>query len=176
MSTNSTTVGNSGTEKEKSVRADIVIIIVISFPSLVIFSVFLYKVAARFIRDKYRRKWVERHLLPRLQQMSYGEAIQLIAGRFEAVKCSVCLEEFELEDETVTVLPGCNHIYRPKCIKDWLLKSTLLPTFPCCPVCMEFWYVDQQIVATGHIRWSVPSVPAGGLTDDLRDNSLLNIS
>ncbi|CAN0897625.1 RING-H2 finger protein ATL11 [Linum grandiflorum] len=135
MSADSKPVGISGTEKEKSVRADIVIIIVISIPSLVILSVFLYKVAARFIRDKYRRKWVERHLLPRLQQMSYGEAIQLIAGRFEAVKCSVCLEEFELEDETVTVLPGCNHIYRPKCIKDWLLKSTLLPTFPCCPVC-----------------------------------------
>ncbi|CAN0898117.1 RING-H2 finger protein ATL11 [Linum grandiflorum] len=125
---------NSGTDNEKSVSIGMVIL-VLSSPSLIIISLLLYKVVARFVRDKYRRKWVEKHLLPSLQQISYGEAIQLIDGRFEAIECSLCLDTFEQEDEIVTMLPGCNHIYRPNCIKDWLLKSTMLPTFPCCPVC-----------------------------------------
>ncbi|CAN0903692.1 hypothetical protein LINGRAHAP2_LOCUS22698 [Linum grandiflorum] len=110
---------NSGIENKKSTAVVIVIVILmISVPSLIIISVLLYRLVVRFIRKKYRRKWVEQHILPSLQQMRYKEAIDLIAGRFEVPKCALCLDAFEQEDEIVTVLPGCNHIYRPDCIKD----------------------------------------------------------
>ncbi|CAN0925921.1 E3 ubiquitin-protein ligase RING1 [Linum grandiflorum] len=110
------------------------IIVPVSAASFVILAILGYKIKL-FIRNRYRRRWLSKHLLPSLRQMSYREATELIASRFDASECSVCLEAFEEEEKTVTVVTGCNHIYCPNCIRDWLLKSTRLATFPSCPIC-----------------------------------------
>ncbi|KAF3672161.1 RING-H2 finger protein ATL54-like [Capsicum chacoense] len=49
-------------------------------------------------------------------------------GLIEGTECSVCLSEFQ-EDETLRILPKCNHAFHIPCIDTWLRSHTN------CPVC-----------------------------------------
>ncbi|XP_030440192.2 RING-H2 finger protein ATL52-like [Syzygium oleosum] len=49
-------------------------------------------------------------------------------GLIEGAECSVCLSEFE-EDETLRLLPKCNHAFHVPCIDTWLRSHTN------CPMC-----------------------------------------
>ncbi|GMI90985.1 Arabidopsis Toxicos en Levadura 54 [Hibiscus trionum] len=49
-------------------------------------------------------------------------------GLIEGTECSVCLNEFQ-EDETVRLLPKCNHAFHISCIDTWLRSHTN------CPLC-----------------------------------------
>ncbi|KAE8656263.1 putative DNA binding protein [Hibiscus syriacus] len=49
-------------------------------------------------------------------------------GLIEGTECSVCLNEFE-EDETVRLLPKCNHAFHISCIDTWLRAHVN------CPLC-----------------------------------------
>ncbi|KAG7968576.1 hypothetical protein I3843_08G161100 [Carya illinoinensis] len=45
-----------------------------------------------------------------------------------ALECAVCLNEFA-EDETLRLIPKCDHVFHPECIDVWLASHTT------CPVC-----------------------------------------
>ena len=49
-------------------------------------------------------------------------------GLIEGTECSVCLSEFQ-EDETLRLLPKCNHAFHIPCIDTWLRSHTN------CPLC-----------------------------------------
>lgn len=49
-------------------------------------------------------------------------------GLIDGTECSVCLSEFE-EDETLRLLPKCNHAFHLPCIDTWLRSHTN------CPMC-----------------------------------------
>ncbi|GAV92069.1 zf-RING_2 domain-containing protein [Cephalotus follicularis] len=49
-------------------------------------------------------------------------------GLIEGTDCSVCLSEFE-EDESLRLLPECNHAFHLPCIDTWLKSH------PSCPLC-----------------------------------------
>ncbi|KAJ9538072.1 hypothetical protein OSB04_030805 [Centaurea solstitialis] len=49
-------------------------------------------------------------------------------GLIEGTDCSVCLSDFE-EDETLRLLPKCNHAFHVSCIDTWLRSHTN------CPLC-----------------------------------------
>ncbi|CAA2950946.1 RING-H2 finger ATL54-like [Olea europaea subsp. europaea] len=49
-------------------------------------------------------------------------------GLIEGTDCSVCLNEFQ-EDETLRLLPKCNHAFHIPCIDTWLRSHTN------CPMC-----------------------------------------
>lgn len=49
-------------------------------------------------------------------------------GLIEGTECSVCLSEFE-EDENLRLLPKCNHAFHLPCIDTWLRSHTN------CPLC-----------------------------------------
>lgn len=49
-------------------------------------------------------------------------------GLIEGTDCSVCLSEFE-DDETLRLLPKCNHAFHLPCIDTWLRSHTN------CPMC-----------------------------------------
>ncbi|PHT98626.1 E3 ubiquitin-protein ligase RING1 [Capsicum chinense] len=49
-------------------------------------------------------------------------------GLIEGTECSVCLNEFQ-EDETLRILPKCNHAFHILCIDTWLRSHTN------CPMC-----------------------------------------
>lgn len=44
------------------------------------------------------------------------------------LECAVCLNEFE-DDETLRLIPKCDHVFHPECIDAWLESHTT------CPVC-----------------------------------------
>ncbi|KAF3672160.1 RING-H2 finger protein ATL54-like [Capsicum chacoense] len=46
----------------------------------------------------------------------------------EGAECSICLSEFK-EDETLRILPKCNHAFHMPCIDTWLRSHTN------CPIC-----------------------------------------
>ncbi|KAK9691861.1 hypothetical protein RND81_09G224900 [Saponaria officinalis] len=45
-----------------------------------------------------------------------------------ALECAVCLTEFE-DDDTLRLIPHCDHVFHPECIDTWLSGHTT------CPVC-----------------------------------------
>ncbi|XP_043714836.1 RING-H2 finger protein ATL32-like [Telopea speciosissima] len=45
-----------------------------------------------------------------------------------ALECAVCLNEF-VDEDTIRLLPQCDHVFHPDCIDAWLSKRTT------CPVC-----------------------------------------
>ncbi|XP_059648551.1 E3 ubiquitin-protein ligase ATL6-like [Cornus florida] len=45
-----------------------------------------------------------------------------------ALECAVCLNEFE-DDETLRLIPKCDHVFHPECIDEWLTSHVT------CPVC-----------------------------------------
>ncbi|KAJ4890104.1 RING-H2 finger protein ATL18 [Raphanus sativus] len=50
----------------------------------------------------------------------------------EEMCCSICLMDYEDED-AVTHLPRCNHLFHVHCIEPWLLRGSLT-----CPLCRSF--------------------------------------
>ncbi|KDP23544.1 hypothetical protein JCGZ_23377 [Jatropha curcas] len=57
----------------------------------------------------------------------YSEVKGLKIGQ-SALECAVCLCEFE-DDETLRLIPKCDHVFHPDCIDTWLASHTT------CPVC-----------------------------------------
>ncbi|KAH7524331.1 hypothetical protein FEM48_Zijuj06G0108000 [Ziziphus jujuba var. spinosa] len=45
-----------------------------------------------------------------------------------ALECAVCLNEFQ-DDETLRLIPKCDHVFHPDCIDMWLITNST------CPVC-----------------------------------------
>lgn len=46
----------------------------------------------------------------------------------DTLECAVCLNEFE-DDQTLRLIPNCNHVFHPDCIDAWLSSHST------CPVC-----------------------------------------
>lgn len=57
----------------------------------------------------------------------YSEVKGLQIGK-GALECAVCLNEFE-DDETLRLIPKCDHVFHPECIDAWLESHVT------CPVC-----------------------------------------
>lgn len=78
-----------------------------------------------------RRATAARGLDPAVIQtfptLVYSEVKGLKIGK-GALECAVCLCEFE-DDETLRLIPKCDHVFHPDCIDAWLVSHTT------CPVC-----------------------------------------
>ncbi|MBA0861269.1 hypothetical protein Goshw_026257 [Gossypium schwendimanii] len=59
--------------------------------------------------------------------MIYSEVKGYKIGK-EALECAICLNKFE-NDETLRLIPKCDHVFHPECIDVWLTSH------PTCPVC-----------------------------------------
>lgn len=57
----------------------------------------------------------------------YSAVKELKIGK-GSLECAICLNEFE-EDETLKLVPKCDHVFHPECIDTWLAGHTT------CPVC-----------------------------------------
>ncbi|WOG84338.1 hypothetical protein DCAR_0103521 [Daucus carota subsp. sativus] len=62
-----------------------------------------------------------------LPTLAYSEVKGLHVGK-GALECAVCLNEFE-DEETLRLLPKCDHVFHLECIDMWLASHTT------CPVC-----------------------------------------
>ncbi|XP_019174126.1 PREDICTED: RING-H2 finger protein ATL54-like [Ipomoea nil] len=69
----------------------------------------------------------------------------------EGTECSVCLNEFQ-EDETLRLLPKCNHAFHIRCIDTWLRSHTN------CPLCRAP-IVSNAAAAAAPVRNPNPAAP-----------------
>ncbi|XP_073029231.1 E3 ubiquitin-protein ligase ATL31-like [Primulina eburnea] len=70
---------------------------------------------------------LEESVLETFPTFSYAEVKDHKIGK-GALECAVCLNEFE-ENETLRLIPKCDHVFHPECIDAWLESHVT------CPVC-----------------------------------------
>ncbi|XP_050229545.1 RING-H2 finger protein ATL54-like [Mercurialis annua] len=61
-------------------------------------------------------------------------------GLIEGNECSVCLSEFQ-QDETLRLLPKCNHAFHISCIDTWFRSHTN------CPLCRALVVINDSVTA-----------------------------
>ncbi|XP_010272967.1 PREDICTED: E3 ubiquitin-protein ligase ATL6-like [Nelumbo nucifera] len=59
----------------------------------------------------------------------YSDVKELKLGK-RTLECAICLNAFE-DDDTLRLLPKCDHVFHPECIDAWLASHTT------CPVCRD---------------------------------------
>ncbi|KAF8411404.1 hypothetical protein HHK36_003953 [Tetracentron sinense] len=76
------------------------------------------------------------------------------------LECAVCLNEFE-DDETLRLLPKCDHVFHPECIDAWLASHTT------CPVCRA-----NLVPEPGEVAVATIQIPySNGETDEENSRS-----
>ncbi|KAK4424680.1 E3 ubiquitin-protein ligase ATL6 [Sesamum alatum] len=73
------------------------------------------------------RRGLDASVIATFPTFSYAEVKDHKIGK-GALECAVCLNEFE-EEETLRLLPKCDHVFHPECIDAWLESHVT------CPVC-----------------------------------------
>ncbi|XP_057972494.1 E3 ubiquitin-protein ligase ATL31-like [Malania oleifera] len=76
---------------------------------------------------RFKRGGLDREAIEAFPIFLYSSVKDLKIGK-GGLECAVCLNEFE-DDQTLRVLPKCNHAFHPECIDAWLTSHTT------CPVC-----------------------------------------
>lgn len=74
-----------------------------------------------------RQRGLDDEVLSSFPTLVYSEVKEHKIGK-GALECAVCLSEFE-DDETLRLLPKCDHVFHPDCIDVWLAAHVT------CPVC-----------------------------------------
>ncbi|KAF9610812.1 hypothetical protein IFM89_025053 [Coptis chinensis] len=78
-------------------------------------------------RSRRAARGLEPSVIEKFPTFMYSVVKGLKIGK-GALECAVCLNEFE-DDETLRLLPKCDHVFHPECIDAWLASHTT------CPVC-----------------------------------------
>ncbi|KAF5204005.1 E3 ubiquitin-protein ligase atl6-like [Thalictrum thalictroides] len=79
------------------------------------------------ITRQSRRRGLDSTVIEKFPTFNYSVVKGLKIGK-GALECAVCLNEFE-DDETLRLLPKCDHVFHPECIDAWLASHVT------CPVC-----------------------------------------
>ncbi|XP_073122649.1 E3 ubiquitin-protein ligase ATL31 [Henckelia pumila] len=96
---------------------------------------------------------LEASVLETFPTFTYSEVKDHKIGK-GALECAVCLNEFE-ENETLRLIPKCDHVFHPECIDAWLESHVT------CPVCRANLVPltgDQSAPATDPANDSNPQV------------------
>ncbi|KAK6919136.1 Zinc finger, RING-type [Dillenia turbinata] len=80
----------------------------------------------------------EAHKLLDLQVLKFQDCKLSSSNDDEGEKCSICLEEFGMEDE-VSQLPKCDHVFHVQCVGQWFDWNQLMP----CPLCRSH-FLDED--------------------------------
>ncbi len=75
--------------------------------------------------EEETKKKIENLIKNSLSSQIYNEKIEI------KDKCSICLEEFKVGKDKVSITP-CNHIFHYNCLSKWLLENYQLPKCPNC--------------------------------------------
>ncbi|XP_015875135.2 E3 ubiquitin-protein ligase ATL31 [Ziziphus jujuba] len=74
-----------------------------------------------------RSRGLERTVIDSFPTFAYSSVKAHKIGK-GALECAVCLNEFE-EEDTLRLIPKCDHVFHPECVDAWLENHTT------CPVC-----------------------------------------
>lgn len=79
------------------------------------------------LRRRAAARGLDASVLETFPTFTYAEVKDHKIGK-GALECAVCLNEFE-DDETLRLIPKCDHVFHPECIDAWLESHVT------CPVC-----------------------------------------
>ena len=85
------------------------------------------RVGARRVINSTVARGLDAEMLETFPTFVYSEVKTQKIGK-GALECAICLNEFE-DDETLRLLPKCDHVFHPHCIGAWLEGHVT------CPVC-----------------------------------------
>ncbi|CAN7045485.1 E3 ubiquitin-protein ligase ATL31 [Brassica rapa] len=97
------------------------------------------RVGARRVINSTVARGLDAEMLETFPTFVYSEVKTQKIGK-GALECAICLNEFE-DDETLRLLPKCDHVFHPHCIDAWL-KSHVT-----CPVCRTNLAEQEQTTA-----------------------------
>ncbi|KAK6137994.1 hypothetical protein DH2020_028275 [Rehmannia glutinosa] len=137
----STTTSNNDQYSYGSFSPSVAVIIVVLIASIffiVFFSIYLrhcsddsstvrQALSMRARRAVAAARGLDASVIATFPTLSYSEVKDHKMGK-DALECAVCLNEFE-EDETLRLIPKCDHVFHPECIDMWLESHVT------CPVC-----------------------------------------
>lgn len=87
-----------------------------------------------------------------------------------SLECAVCLNEFE-DDETLRLIPKCDHVFHPECIDAWLASHST------CPVCRANLVPGDEPVdlpeLTNSFRESNENIGRSQRTDSFRNEEIV---
>ncbi|KAJ7546400.1 hypothetical protein O6H91_08G038700 [Diphasiastrum complanatum] len=111
----------------------------------------LLRGAAAARRDERSSKGLDCEVLDQFPIIKYSAAAQDLEEGNKGTDCAVCLTEFQ-QNESVRLLPLCNHSFHLECIDTWLSNHT---TCPLCrislipvekdPIALEQRAAEQQV-------------------------------
>ncbi|KAE9605934.1 putative transcription factor C2H2 family [Lupinus albus] len=78
-------------------------------------------------RSRSESRGLKQEIIDTFPTFLYSNVKSLKIGK-ETLACAVCLNEFQ-DDETLRLIPNCNHVFHPSCIDVWLSSHST------CPVC-----------------------------------------
>ncbi|KAL5992590.1 hypothetical protein ACLOJK_013509 [Asimina triloba] len=118
--------------------AVIIVVLIAAFFFMGFFSIYIRRcsqsdqtAAGRLINGarggRSRRVGLDPSVIQTFPILEYSVVKGLKIGK-GALECAVCLNEFD-DDETLRLLPKCDHVFHPDCIDAWLATHTT------CPVC-----------------------------------------
>ncbi|KAL6297065.1 hypothetical protein ACE6H2_005207 [Prunus campanulata] len=128
---------NSGGPKFDIKMAVVMVVLVVVFFILGFLSVYTRQCAQTRLQgsaDLALRNGMARGLDPAVIEtfpaFLYSDVKALQLGQ-DSLECAVCLNEFQ-DDETLRLIPKCDHVFHPDCIDTWLLSHST------CPVCRAY--------------------------------------
>ncbi|KAF5739490.1 E3 ubiquitin-protein ligase ATL6-like [Tripterygium wilfordii] len=102
-------------------------------------------------RSRRAARGLDPAVIENLPTFPYSEVKELKIGK-GALECAVCLMEFE-DDETLRLIPKCDHVFHTDCIDAWLGSHTT------CPVC--------RANLVPELSELVPNLPDSDLESDI---------
>ncbi|KAM7256891.1 hypothetical protein ACFE04_012632 [Oxalis oulophora] len=122
--------------------AVVMVILVASFFLMGFFSVYIRQCAYRRLGRRYDPNFVllrggrlsrtaarglDAEVIESFPTFLYSIVKGVKIGQ-DSLECAICLNEFQ-DDETLRLIPNCNHVFHPDCIDSWLASHVT------CPVC-----------------------------------------
>ncbi|WCJ31949.1 RING/U-box superfamily protein [Euphorbia peplus] len=112
----------------------VIVVLVCAFFLLGVFSMFIHQCSEPEVVSNLstavsirRRTGVDPSVIQKFPMFFYSDVKDVKIGR-ETLECAICLSEFQ-GNETLRLLPKCNHVFHPECIDEWLASHIT------CPVC-----------------------------------------
>ncbi|KAK8952128.1 E3 ubiquitin-protein ligase ATL6 [Platanthera zijinensis] len=106
-----------------------------------------------------RQRGLDAAILETFPLLVYSEVKEHKIGK-GALECAICLNEFE-DDDTIRLLPKCDHVFHQDCIDAWL------STHVTCPVCRtNYAVVDTQGNEGAAVAPDTAVPPAAASTQD----------
>ncbi|CAI0452753.1 unnamed protein product [Linum tenue] len=93
-------------------------------------------------RRRSQKKGLDPEVVKSLPAYCYRKGCGGGDGKYDLAECAICLGEFE-EEETVKMIPVCQHVFHVQCVDTWLNSHVN------CPLCRGTQFVKVVVEGGG---------------------------